>query len=344
MTVVPIPLADGGEGTASILYPQVYDKIETVKTVDALGRSIQAQYVVSGTRAFIESASSIGIDLLKPEELNPLEAASYGLGLMIEDAIEKGCEEIAISLGGSAVCDGGMGMLEALGLQYYDSEGKILKGNGRNLRKISKICPISHMGLIRRISHIKFKAICDVKNPLFGPNGAAYVFAPQKGAKPEDLPILDEGLRNLAWISSPATRHSSLVTCHLPGAGAAGGLGFALFEFMNASYESGIDFILGETDFEAKINGSDLIITGEGKIDRQSLMGKVLSGVLSKAKEQNIDIVAIGGKVEDRELIEKSGVKATYEIADPRLSLEENMFPENTKSNLRKVVERIFGN
>lgn len=338
--VVSIPLADGGEGTASILYPWIYDKIETVKTVDALGRPIEAQYLVCGKRAFIESATSVGIGLLKPEELNPKEASSFGLGLMIKDAIEKGYREISISLGGIAVCDGGMGMLEALGYRFYDAKDKTLKGNGKNLIKIAKISPSNHPNP----NNLKITAICDVKNPLYGSNGAAYVFAPQKGAKPEDLPLLDSGLRNLAHLSL-GTCHPPFVTCHSrEGAGAAGGLGFALYAFLNAELENGIEFILRETSFEEKIKRADLIITGEGKIDRQSLMGKVLSGVISKAKEQNIDVVAIGGKVEDRDLIEKSGVKATYEIADPRYSLEENMRPETTKANLRKAVGKILGN
>lgn len=338
--VVPIPLADGGEGTASILSKYGYENKVKLATVDALGHPIEASYLISsdGKGAFIESASALGIALLNPKDLNPLIASSYGLGLIVKDAVEMGCKEITISLGGSATCDGGMGMLDALGYRFFDSLGQPLKGNGKNLIKISKIVSPSDNYNLVNPDNLKFTTACDVKNPLYGPNGASYVFAPQKGAKPQDLPFLETGLRNLA-------RHRNHGNFHLKnGAGAAGGIGFAMFAFLNSNYISGIDFILQKTGFEDRIVDSDLLITGEGKIDHQSLLGKVLDGVLEVANKHKIEVIALAGKVEDEKLILKSGVKSIYEIADPRLSLEENLLPQNAKANLRKAIRKIFGN
>lgn len=338
--VVPIPLADGGEGTASILSKYGYENKVKLATVDALGHPIEASYLISsdGKGAFIESASALGIALLNPKDLNPLIASSYGLGLIVKDAVEMGCKEITISLGGSATCDGGMGMLNALGYRFFDSLGQPLKGNGKNLIKISKIVSPSDNYNLVNPDNLKFITVCDVKNPLYGLNGAAYVFAPQKGAKPQDLPFLETGLRNLA-------RHRNHGNFHLKnGAGAAGGIGFAMFAFLNSNYVSGIDFILQKIGFEDRIVDSDILITGEGKIDHQSLMGKVLEGVLEVASKHKIEVIALAGKVEDEKLILKSGVKSIYEIADPRLSLEENLLPQNAKANLRKAIRKIFGN
>ena len=338
--VVPIPLADGGEGTASILSKYGYENKVKLATVDALGHPIEASYLISsdGKGAFIESASALGIALLNPKDLNPLIASSYGLGLIVKDAVEMGCKEITISLGGSATCDGGMGMLDALGYRFFDSLGQPLKGNGKNLIKISKIVSPSDNYNLVNPDNLKFTTACDVKNPLYGPNGASYVFAPQKGAKPQDLPFLEMGLRNLA-------RHRNHGDFHLKnGAGAAGGIGFAMFAFLNSNYVSGIDFILQKIGFEDRIVDSDILITGEGKIDHQSLMGKVLEGVLEVANKHKIEVIALAGKVEDEKLILKSGVKSIYEIADPRLSLEENLLPQNAKANLRKAIRKIFGN
>lgn len=308
---VRIPLADGGEGTADIICKACYPRKESVFASDPLGRKILTEYFIddSGKKGFIESAGIIGLPLLKPEERNPVYTDSYGLGEVICDAIRKECEEITVALGGSATCDAGEGMLKAL-----EESGSF--------------------------SGIKFKVVCDVTNPLLGENGAVRVFAPQKGAKPEDLPLLEERLESFARkaIEKGLCNQSDLLK---EGAGAAGGLGFAFQTYLKAHTIKGIDFVLESVNFENAIDKADLIITGEGKIDEQSLMGKVISGVLKKAKQKNIPVIALGGIIENEKKLREAGLEALYSIVDPSMSLRENMLPEITKANIKNTIERI---
>ena len=308
--VIELPLADGGEGTAQILYKRFYPTIINVKAHDPLGRTINSRYYLdnSGTKAFIESAEIIGLPLLKTEERNPLKTSSVGLGEIIKKAIENGCKEITVSLGGSATCDGGQGMLEALNETY--------KG-------------------------IKFKIICDVNNPLLGENGAVKIFAPQKGAKKEDLPILDEKLHQFVE-QSVVKGYCKKEDAFKQGAGAAGGLGFAFMTYLNGELINGIEYILNSLKFREIIKDADLIITGEGKIDKQSLMGKVISGVLKECLIQNKNLIAISGSIEDNELLLKAGIKNIYSIANPNLTMEENMDRPIAKYNLKRTVNSIF--
>ena len=315
--IIKLPLADGGEGTFAIL-----------------NEYLKESKVFISEYHFIESAKVIGLPLFTPEKRNPLKLSSQELGFSIKKAIDNGATKIAVSLGGSATCDGGMGMLNALGFKFLDSHGKELVGNGENLNKIHTIIksPLSE-----RIKKIKFTAICDVKNPLIGSNGAAYVFAPQKGAKPEDLPILDYGLKNLSTITEQLG-FCKKGSADIQGTAAAGGIAFALHTFLNAEIVNGIDFVLDELDFENKIKGADLIITGEGKADRQSLMGKVVSGVLKLARKQNIPVLLFAGKIEDSNELLEAGIERIYEIADPSLSTEQNMLPSQALENIRKSI------
>lgn len=306
--IIEIPLADGGEGTAELITKYKFPKAIKVEVQDPLKRKISVCFHtdVNGEKAFIESAQIIGLPLLSPEERNPLKASSFGLGETIHKAIEMGCKEITISLGGSATCDGGKGMLEAL------------KNTETN--------------------KIKFNIICDVSNPLLGPNGAAKVFAPQKGASHQDIPILEDRLVKLAEEAKQRGLCSDN-DIYKEGAGAAGGLGFAFQTFFKADTIKGIEYVFAETDFKNKIIGADLIITGEGKVDNQSLMGKVLSGVLYNAKKGNIPVIALGGIIENHRNLLKAGLKEVFEISDPLLSLNDNMKPETTKKNLRRTIE-----
>ena len=310
--ILEFPLADGGEGTAEIVRIEKFPNTINLKSHDPLGREIETCYYKdsTGEKAFIESAEIIGLPLLSPEEKNPLAASSYGLGEIIKASIESGAKEITVSLGGSATCDGGKGMLEALG----DINDK----------------------------NVSFTIICDVNNPLLGDNGAAKIFAPQKGAKEEDIPILEERLKRIlqAGIKKNLCKDKD---AYREGAGAAGGLGFAFQAFLNANTVSGIDFVLKETDFKNVIQDVDLIITGEGKIDKQSLMGKVLSGIL-KISQGRIPIIAIGGIIEDEEEILKEGVTELYQIADPSLTLVENMEKEVTIKNLKRTLDEMLKN
>lgn len=336
--VVKIPLADGGEGTDDILAPS-FPEVVKVEAADPLGRMRTASYRVNpfSSSTFIESAKVIGLPLLQPEERNPMVASSYGLGEVIKDATKKGYKKIFISLGGSATCDGGMGMAEALGYRFFDQRGKPLKASGGNLRKIASILPSYDFDLER----VNFTVFCDVNNPLLGPQGAAEVFAPQKGAAPEDVRLLEEGLGNLnhVCLNSGLAKEDFALR---PGAGAAGGLGYGALTFLSAELLKGIDFILDTVNFDEKIRDADLIITGEGKVDCQSLMGKVVGGILACVQNtgKDIPVIVVAGLAEDKDLLLKSGITAIHTIADPRLTLQENLHPSVALCNLHSL--RIF--
>lgn len=308
--IVELPLADGGEGTLEILGENGYPVVREVETVDPLGRCFRANYNtdLSGKRAFIESARVIGLPLLSPSERNPLIATSRGLGEVIMDAVNLSCAEITVSLGGSATCDGGLGMLDAI-------EGDL--------------------------SEVVFKIVCDVKNPLLGENGAVKVFAPQKGASIDDLPLLEKRMED--FVRATIERGLCKVSdAWREGAGAAGGLGFAFQTYLNAETISGIDFIMKLTDFDKQLKDADLIITGEGKLDRQSLMGKVVGGVLKSAGKRGLPVVAFGGIVEDKEQLLEAGLAEAYEISCPDLTLEENMKRDVVCENIRKKITEVF--
>ena len=239
-------------------------------------------------------------------------------------------------MGGSATCDGGLGMLKALGYRFFDAAGNELSGIGKDLVHIHRI---DSSEVLTDLKEVIFTAVCDVVNPLYGPLGAAYVFAPQKGARPCDLPLLDAGLENFTRIAGPIT--GNFKASELPGAGAAGGLGFSMFSFLNAKSKKGIDFVLDTLNFNELLPSTDLIITGEGKIDRQSLMGKVVSGILKRSQAYDIPVIAIAGKVEDKEELIENGVTAVFETADPRLSEEDNMEEKTAIKNLSKTIKTI---
>lgn len=340
LSIEKIPLADGGEGTIEILESSGYGGKIQVNTFDPLLRLMSTSYIYSSKdkRAFIESAATIGLPLLSTNDRNPMNTSSFGLGVLIKDAIKRGCNEIAISLGGTATCDGGIGMLSALGYIFYDSEGNILSPVGENLIKIHGI---DFSEVEPELSKMRFLAVCDVKNPLFGEIGAAKIYAPQKGATPKEVEILDKGLQNLSEIAVKL-RIVNPAIAMTRGAGAAGGLGYAIEGFLNGEYISGIDFILDTNDFNNRIKGADLIITGEGRIDPQSLMGKVIDGVLRRAKNKNIPVVAIGGTIEQPEYLRSHGLVDIYSISNSEISLEKNMQRDVAITNLRKTVRKII--
>lgn len=334
-----LPLADGGEGTSAVL-KEFYPYKQLVEASDPLGRKINTQYYLdrSGEKAFLESAEIIGLPLLVNKEREPLKTGSQGLGELILEAINKNVKEINISLGGSATCDGGMGMLSKLGYNFKDIHGRLLNGNGFNLTKIDSIEKSKNFC---DLSRIKINAICDVNNPLLGVNGAAYVFAPQKGASKDDVLLLDKGLKNLVDKAheSKLVKQSGEFS---KGAGAAGGLGYALLSFFNAELVNGIDLILEVNDFQKKLNDTSLVITGEGKIDRQSMMGKVLSGVLRHTFIKNIPVIAFGGIIEEPDFLKQKGLTQMFQISDPLLSIGKNMEKEQTYKNLKKAIKNML--
>ena len=263
------PLADGGEGTLELL-----DQYLSLKTVhltvnDPLFRSVKASYRVSGDRAFIELSAASGLQLLEAEERNCLETTTLGTGELVRHALDQGAREIFLTIGGSATTDGGMGIAHALGFQFLDANGQLLDPVGKNLLNVAKIS-------VPALPSFQLTVICDVLNPFYGPDGAAFVYGPQKGATREQVKILDEGLRNLAavFVGQLGSRINEL-----PGAGAAGGVGGGMVALLSAKLESGIDFLMNLTGFEDQLKHSDLVISGEGKLDLQTLQGKVIAGV-----------------------------------------------------------------
>ena len=277
--VTCIPISDGGEGFLEAYnYINNLDKI-SVKTVDAFGRPIDAYYLFDNEKklAVIELALESGITLIKKTELNPFKANTYGLGLVIKEAINNGAKNILIGIGGSASNDGGSGMLEALGVKFYDKDNNLITGLCNE--KLSLIDHIDKKDFQKFISKVRFDVCSDVTNPLLGPNGATYVFSIQKGAKTSDLSILEANMEHFSEFLEGAT---------IKGSGAAGGVGYALRAYFNSFFHSGIAYLLDQIHFKSIIREYDYIITGEGKLDKQSLTGKVISEVIRLSTSKRV--------------------------------------------------------
>ncbi len=328
--VIKINVADGGEGTTEAILDSIEGQHVTLNVCDPLGRKIQASYglIDNGLTAVIETAAASGLTLLSPEERNPLLTSTFGTGEMIADALRRGCRKFMIGLGGSATNDGGMGMLSALGYRFMDSEGNTLKDCGDSLNLIESI---DDFKVLKEIAQCEFLIACDVNNPLYGPEGAAYVFAPQKGADREMVQKLDDGLKNLAKQVETFTRKD---ISSIPGSGAAGGLGAAFIAFTNCRIIRGIDMVLDAIKFDELIAGADLIITGEGKIDKQTAMGKVPFGILKRTEVQGIKTIAIGGIVENYSL----GFDSILQITPKEQELEFAMKADIAKSNIITAI------
>lgn len=305
--IVKIPLADGGEGTTAVLVSALKGELCECLAQNPIGREISACYgvvAVDGVQtAIIEVAAASGLTLVDDKERNALRASSYGTGQLIRDALDRGFRNFIIGLGGSATTDAGKGMLEALGVRFYDESGKLLCDGGGSLSLLSQI-DISEMD--ERLQECNFRVMCDVENVLYGETGAAYIFAPQKGATSEDVLILNCGLQRFAEC---VKRDLKCDISRVLGGGAAGGLGAALVAFFNAKLVSGAELLLKVTDFDKNLNDADLVLTGEGKIDSQTMMGKLLSHVLRSASSRNVPVVAFAGVVEGKGALVKSGFK-----------------------------------
>mgnify|MGYP006272688945 CR=1 FL=1 len=289
--VLQFPLADGGDGFSQIIHHYVGTSPVSAQTTDPLGRSIVAKYQYSSANntAFIEMASASGLALLAPAERNPDKTSTYGTGLLIRDAIARGATHIILGIGGSATTDGGIGMADALGFMFLDQQGDPLEPCGENMSLINEIIfPESDF-----LENIQFTIACDVKNPLFGPNGAAYVYGPQKGATPEQVKKLDEGLAHLDTLFMKFFGRS---VAEQPGAGAAGGLGAGCDVFLGARLTPGIQYIIDHIELEKHIEEATLIITGEGMLDEQSIQGKVVGHVAEIAKKHKKPVHVICGQ------------------------------------------------
>ena len=341
--VVKVAVGDGGEGTMDALLETMGGRKIRLYVQDPLGRSHEAEYAVlnDGLTAVVEMSSASGLTLLSPEERNPMRTSTYGTGQMIADALDRGCRRFLIGIGGSATNDGGMGMLCALGYRFLDAEDNELPGTGASL---ADVFSIDDSGVLHGVHDSEFIVACDVDSPLYGPKGAAYVFAPQKGADPEMVRSLDEGLRHYAEVVS-----SSAAT--VPGAGAAGGLGYAFVTFLGARLRRGADKVLDALCFDKIIEGADLVITGEGRLDSQTLAGKTPYAVLQRACKQGIPVIAVAGSVaSDDEAIcylsgnqsDECGFRGIYQVTPSGMPLSDAMLPSTAAANIRRTVSSVL--
>lgn len=292
--VVKLAVADGGEGTVDALLETMGGRRVSAEVSDPLGRPCMAEYAILNDEvtAVMEMSSASGLTLLKHEERNPLLTSTYGTGQMIADALDRGCRRFLIGIGGSATNDAGMGMLEALGCRFLDEDGNALQGCGESM---TRVVTIDMSDLRPEVNESEFIVACDVDSPFHGPEGAAYVYGPQKGATPEMVIRLDAGLRNMADLIA---REMGIQVADMPGAGAAGGLGGAFKAFLNADLRKGAEMVLDAIGFDEIIKDADLVITGEGRIDSQTMTGKLPYAVARRAGLQNIPVLAICGTAE----------------------------------------------
>ena len=333
------PLADGGEGTVEALTIGMGGELETITVTGPHGRPVSCQYgIIKETNtAIMEMATAAGITLVSGEERNPLKTTTYGVGEMILDAIRKGCRRFIVGIGGSATNDGGIGMLQALGYDFLDADGQPIPHCGAGLELLTSICA-DHV--IPELAECSFKIACDVTNPLCGPMGASAIYGPQKGATPEIVRTMDGWLANYAKLATSVNPNAD---AEFPGTGAAGGLGFAFSVFTNAVLESGISIVLEETKLEDYVKDADIVITGEGRLDAQTVMGKAPSGVANIAKKYGKTVLAFAGAVtEDAIRCNEHGIDAFFPILRGVVSLDEAMNPEHARKNMTAAVEQAF--
>ena len=334
--VVTLNIADGGEGTVDAIVNTLGGLLTSCTVSDPLLRPIQAQYGIVGQLAIIEMAAASGITLLTPQERNPWITSTYGTGQLIADALDKGCREFIIGIGGSATNDAGIGMLQALGFRFFDAQHQLIT-NGCGGR-LSDIYYIDDSQAHKAIYQSSFTIACDVDNPFYGKEGVAYVFAPQKGADSDMVKLLDKGLLSLAQLIQQ-TYHIDIQS--IAGAGAAGGMGGICHALLHAQLKSGIEIVLDTIQFSHIIQDAQLIITGEGKIDEQTAHGKAISGVLSRAKKHQIPVIAVGGRVEKCYIVANLGLTATYAIWPDSVPLTIAMQPQLAAQMLEKTAAYI---
>ena len=314
-----VPMADGGEGTVQSLVDATGGKIIIERVLDPLGVEIDAQYgaLGDGMTAVIEMAAASGLTLVPPGKRNPLVTTTYGTGQLIQAALDRGCRKLIIGIGGSATNDGGAGMAQALGAGLLTASGKQVKWGGGGLGNLVSI-DISEMD--QRLAATETVVACDVNNPLTGARGASHVYGPQKGATPEMVKLLDA---NLAHFDKILRRDLRKCVGAIAGAGAAGGLGAGLLAFLNATLKSGVEIVMEATKLEQKIEGANLVITGEGEINFQTVFGKTPVGVAALAKTHNIPVIAIAGSISnDADGVYDAGIDAMIDIVPEPMPLE----------------------
>lgn len=337
--VFRVSVADGGEGTADTLIRALGGRRVECRVSDPLGRMITARYGIvdtpDGPVALIDMASASGLTLLRPDERDVMHATTRGTGEMIAHACRLGIRRFAVGIGGSATCDGGVGMMQALGYRFLDAEGRELPPGGGALCGLERI---DTTGSMREISGCRFTVICDVTNPLCGPTGSAAVFGPQKGASPEDVEWLDRGLARYACILA---RDIGRDVAGMPGSGAAGGLGAAFLAFLNSELRPGVDAVLDLVGFDTLLRDADLVITGEGRMDSQTLFGKLPFGVCRRASAAGVPVVAIAGMVEDAPALLAGGFSGVFPVLSHAVSLDEAMSAPVAGANVSAVAASI---
>ena len=333
------PLADGGEGTVDALVQGMNGSLRKVRVTGPLGDKVDAAYgiIEEAKMAVIEMSAAAGITLVPDEKKNPLFTTTYGVGEMIWDAIEKGCRKFVVGIGGSATNDGGIGMLQALGYDFLNSKGNAVPYGAKGLEDLAEI---RKEHVLPELAQCEFKVACDVTNPLCGPLGASAVYGPQKGATPEMVREMDQWLADYAKLAANCSERAD---AEHPGTGAAGGLGFAFLTFTNAVLESGIKIALEETKLEQYIQDADIVITGEGRLDGQTAMGKAPVGVAKLAGKYKIPVLAFAGSVtKDARKCNEEGIHAFFPILRGITTLEDAMDAENARRNLMETVEQVF--
>lgn len=331
------PIADGGEGTVEALVDGLNGEYIDVEVKGPLNDKVIARYGVIKDVVVMEMASSSGLTLVPEEKRNPLNTTTYGLGDMIKDALDRGYNNFIIGLGGSSTSDIGLGMLSSLGFKFLDENKKEVGIFGRDLKNIKYIDDTS---VDKRLFDSKFKIACDVDNPLYGENGAAAIYGPQKGADKETIKTLDEYAINFSKVVSKKYKTDYE---NISGVGAAGGLGYAFMSFLNGELSPGIDIIIDFLKLDEKMKKVDLAITGEGEINYQTMMGKAPSGVAEVAKKYDIPVIGIAGALgKDVELINDKGIDAFFSITPKPISLEKAMDREFAKENLKRTISQIM--
>lgn len=368
------PLADGGEGTVDALVQAMNGEFQELTVTGPLGESVTCTYGIlpESRTAVLEMAAAAGITLVPEEKRNPLHTTTYGVGEIIRDAIEKGCRRFLVGIGGSATNDGGIGMLQALGYEFLDKEGKQVPFGALGLGALQSISDEKKMP---ELDECEFRVACDVKNPLYGSEGCSAVFGPQKGATPYMIAVMDGWMSRYAKLAGeykqtavhkektdglimrqdltvngenhdPEVNQANTESydwAEYPGTGAAGGLGFAFRTFLNASLESGIGIVLEETGLEQYVKAADIVVTGEGRLDGQSAMGKAPIGLAALAKKYQKPVLAFAGSVTaDAGVCNSCGIDAFFPIVRGVTTLEEAMKKENAAANLSAAAEQAF--
>ena len=350
------PLADGGEGTVQALAKGLGGKLEKVKVTGPLGEPVICEYgIVEEKTAIIEMAGAAGITLVQPKLRNPLNTTTYGVGEVIKDAIGKGCRHFIIGIGGSATNDGGIGMLQALGAEFLDEGGKQVPFGARGVEKLASI-NCEH--ILFELKECDFRIACDVDNPLCGENGCSHIFGPQKGATPRMAEQMDQWMRKYAKLTEEYFQEVKKLSADVawnpvdfegnyasnyPGCGAAGGLGFAFRAFLRGKLEPGINIVLEEIGIETAIKDADIVITGEGCLDGQTVMGKAPIGIARLAKKYGKPVIAFSGAVtEDAAACNQAGIDAFFPILRQVTTLEAAMSPATAIRNMTAAVEQTF--